>query len=231
MGLSKKKPAQQLPAMPPDLPDPAALLADAEAKFKMVDELVVDTAEMSHFAQGARAMIDAQIKEHTGKRLEITRKIDAAKSAIMDLFRPTIDLLTLSRKGLTDKIIAFNERQEAIAREAQRKLDAAAEAEKRRLAKLAEKAEARGDADKADQFRDRASMAVAPIAQAKIAQAQGTVFVDRWDFEIKDPAQVLMLMPDEVRIGRAVRAMGLDAQALVGPGVRIFKTQSIQQRK
>lgn len=180
-----------------------------------------------------RAGIDSRIKELTDQRMKITRPMDDAKKQIMALFSKPIDILTLCRNDLTRKIIGFDDHQRAIAAEKQRRLDEAAEAEKRRLAKLAEKAQARGDIEKADAFRDRESMTVAPVVQSESTTAAGTSFIERWGFEVVNPMEVnpRCMMPDEVAIGKIVRSMGDKAQDIVGPGVRIFKTRSIQQRK
>lgn len=179
-----------------------------------------------------RGKIDARIKELDEQRKERTRPLDGVKKLLMADYARPIDLLTLCRRHLDREILAYDDKVRADARAAQRLIDEANEKEIRRLAKLAEKAEARGDEDKAESFRDRASSQVAPVVQPQVVQAAGTSFIETWSFEITDAAQVAReyLEPDLVKIGKIVRSLHLDAQAVVGKGVRIFSNRGIQQR-
>lgn len=207
-------------------------LSEAEASFKRVEKIKVSDAQSSSFAQGLRAEIDRRIKELDEARKERTRPLDAVKKQLIEDYARPIDLLILCRRELDRQILAYDDQQRAIARAAQRKIDEENEREQRRLAKLAEKAEARGDEEKAESFRDRASSQVAAVVQPQVVQAAGTSFVETWSFEITDAKQVApeFMEPDLVKIGKAVRSLHLDAQEIVGKGVRIFSNRGIQQR-
>lgn len=208
------------------------ILSDAEAQFKKVEIVKVVDAQSSAFAQGMRSKIDARIKELNDQRMERTRPLDGVKKLLMADYARPIDLLTLCRRELDRQILAYDDKVRAEAREKQRLENEAAAKETARLSKLAEKAEARGDEEKAESFRDRASSQVAPIVQAQTVQAAGTSFIETWSFEVLDPKEVKedFLTPDLVKIGKAVRSLHLDAQAIVGKGVRIFSNRGIQQR-
>lgn len=207
-------------------------LSEAEASFKKVEKIKVSDAQSSSFAQGLRAEIDRRIKQLDEARKERTRPLEAVKKQLIEDYARPIDLLILCRRELDRQILGYDNAQRAIAREAQRKIDEANEKETRRLAKLAEKAEARGDEDKAEEFRDRASSQVAAVVQPQVVQAAGTSFIETWSFEITDAAQVKpeFLTPDLVKIGKAVRSLHKDAEAIVGKGVRIFSNRGISQR-
>lgn len=162
--------------------------------------------------------------------MEITRPMDAAKKSVMDLFAKPIDLLTLCRREMDRQILSYDDKVRAEAAAEQRRINEANERETARLAKLAEKAEARGDDAKAEEFRDRASAQVSPVVQAQTVQRAGTSFVETWDFEVTDASKIKpeFLKPDDVKIGKAVRSLHKDAQAIIGEGVRIFSNRGIR---
>lgn len=106
------------------------------------------------------------------------------------------------------------ERREADAA-AQRQRDADAEA-----ARLTAEA-------KAEKFDERAAAVVASVAQAETPKVKGISTRKVWKFDVKVPSDVkpAFLMPDEQKIAKVVKAMGLEAQDLVGPGVYIYSEE------
>jgi len=165
-------------------------------------------------------------------RKKRTRPLDAEKKAIMDEYRPAEADLANARSMLTAGILKFDTEERRKAEEAQRAADAAAEKERARLAKLAEKAEARGDAHKAQEFERRSEFVAtqAPVAVAP-PKLDGVSSRKVWKFEVIDVGNLprRYLIPDEKAIGAAVRSMGLDAAHLI-PGIRVWAEESTTVR-
>jgi hypothetical protein len=94
--------------------------------------------------------------------------------------------------------------------------------------KIEDKAEA-----KADRFEDRAASTVAVVVATETAKVAGVSQRKRFTYRIRDAAQVnaAYLMPDEPKIGKLVRALGREAQDLVGPGVEIYEESLIASGK
>ena len=75
-------------------------------------------------------------------------------------------------------------------------------------------------------------MVAAPVVQAEAPKVAGVSSRKAWKFEIVDASKVnpLFLMPDTVKIGRQVTALGRDAQDVVGEGVRIYEDTIVSSR-
>lgn len=113
------------------------------------------------------------------------------------------------------------EKQAAGDREAAAKLNAKAE-------RVEEKA-----ADKADLLEDRAAAVVAPVAVADTARVGGTSFRETAEFEIIDENGINkpFMTPDQVKIGRVVRSLGLEAVSVVGPGLKVTMKKGLASRR
>lgn len=214
---------------PIQLSIPSPELPDASRFERAAAACVIERAEDSLDAQKVRASINAQLKDHNEQRLAITRKIDATKTAVMELFRPTKEILERALRILDEKIIDWDNAQEKIRREEQRKLDDKAASERERLQKIADAAAAKGQETKAATFEERAQNTVAPIVQSEAPRAAGVAMVKRWAFTITDPAKInrAYLHPDEVKIGKTVRALGLEAREIIGDGIDVRQEKSL----
>jgi hypothetical protein len=147
-----------------------------------------------------------------------------------------------------DKIAADEQqRLRAIADETKRKAEADAAA-KRKAAEAAAAAgrQAEADrlnaqaarveekaADKADVYQDRAAAVVAHVAQADTARIEGTLFRETPEYEIIDPSRINapFMTPDEVKIGRVVRSLGLEAVSVVGGGLKVTMKKVLASRR
>lgn len=110
--------------------------------------MVVD-AESSVMAQETRAKLNTRIKDLDARRLTITRKMDAAKQDIMELFAGPIGVLRQAMAIFDTKVLAYDDEQEAIRKEAQRKVEAAAATERQRLQDEANERQRKADAEAA----------------------------------------------------------------------------------
>jgi len=136
-----------------------SLSDDATAAAKAIavaNAFVVEDAESSVMAQETRAKLNTRIKDLGDRRMSITRKMDAAKQDIMDLFAAPINVLKQALDIFDAKVLAFDKDQENIRKEAQKKAEAAAETERQRLKSEADERQRVADAD-AQRLRDEAA--------------------------------------------------------------------------
>lgn len=118
------------------------------------------------------------------------------------------------------KLREERDRRDREERDRLRKLE-----EDRRLAEAAE-LERVGQTEAAEEIVS-APIHIMPIPQPAVARPAGVSVREEWDFRVADAAGIKreFLAPDEVRIRRVVKSMGMDAIALVG-GIEVF-TRSI----
>lgn len=199
--------------------------------MQAAEALTIEFAADSIAAQEIRASVNKQLKDLNEQRLEITRPMDASKAKIMDLFKPVIATLERAIKIFDGKIIAWDNEQEELRKMEQRKVDAAAETERNRLQAISDAALAKGQEGKAEKFQERAMSIVAHVVPTEVARASGVSVAKRYTFEIIDSKKVLIMTPDLIGIGKIVRAMGKEAQAIVGAGVRIIEEKSVSSRR
>lgn len=210
----------------PNLPDVARYVRAAES-------LTIEFPADSIAAQEVRASVNTQLKTLIDQRLEITRPMDEAKKKVMDLFRPITTALENAIRVFDRKIIQWDNEQEEIRKKAQRDEEIAAQAERDRLQEISDRALAQGQDGKAEKFQERAQSIVANVIPTEVVRASGVSVASRWTFEIIDAKKIepLFLAPDLVAIGKVVRAMGKEAQSVVGAGVRIIESKSVASRR
>lgn len=167
---------------------------------------------------------------------EARRKAEAEQRERDRVAREAREVAEAEQRRL--QVIADDARRAGNA-EAARK--AAEEAARKRLQDEADEAErkrrdeaARISADaKAEKYEERAATHVAPVVVADIGAAKGVGVRENWTFEITDRTKInaAFLMPDEIKIGKQVKAMKGDAAALIGEGVRVFNSPIVASRK
>jgi hypothetical protein len=88
-------------------------------------------------------------------------------------------------------------------------------------------------ANKADAYEDRAAAVVAHVAQGNTARVVGTSFRETPEYEIIDPSRINapFMTPDEVKIGRVVRSLGLEAVSVVGEGLKVTMKKVLASRR
>ncbi len=199
--------------------------------MRAAESLTIEFPADSIAAQEVRASCNTQLKDLIEQRLEITRPMDEAKAKVMNLFRPITTALEAAIKIFDKKIVAWDDEQERLRQKAQRVEDDAARIERERLQEIADRAAEKGQEGKAERFQERAQSVVANVVPQTTVRAAGVSLAKRYTFEIIDPKKVLIMTPDLVGIGKIVRAMGKEAQAIVGEGVRIIEEKSVSSRR
>lgn len=158
--------------------------------FNKYLKLPVDSQMSLDGAVGIIRTIDKFRKELEEKRMEITRPLDQAKKAVMDLFRPAVDRCDEIALDLRKKINTYQQAMEEKRIAEQRKLEEKArleEAKKRKeLLEKSELAKSRGDLEKAEMLAEKAEEVSiqAPIVAPKIQAAEGSYTVKKWSFKV-----------------------------------------------
>lgn len=218
-------------------PDEAALKRGAEDAIALVRDFAIDSPTMYEVAADELRAIKARAAKLDEQRKAITRPLDDAKKAAMDLFRGPLEVLAEAESLLKSKMLDWQRAQDRIAREEQAKIEAATRAERERLAAEADRLTAAGKVEEAAAKRDVASIMVAPAVapQADVPKVQGVATRKTVDFEVVDFAALVafvatrpdllgVLSVDTVKLRALVRALGADANL---PGVRVFEKASI----
>lgn len=157
---------------------------------------------------------------------KITRPIDAAKKAVLELFRSPEDKLSRAESGIKRAMIGFQDEQERFRRAEQLRVDDVARRERERLEAQARKAQESGKVAKAEILEQRAATVVAPIINRTPPKMAGVQTREVWKFEVTDPASVPReyLIVDESKIRRVVGALKGDTNIA---GVRVWPEKSI----
>jgi hypothetical protein len=136
---------------------PAEDYSSAAAKaLALAESFTVEDAESSIMAQEVRAKLNTRISVLDEARKVLTRPIDVSKQTIMDFFNGPIGILKKAKTILDAKVLAFDNEQERIRKEAQRKAEAAAATERRRLQDEADERQRVADQE-AKRLRDEAA--------------------------------------------------------------------------
>lgn len=160
--------------------------------------------------------LEAEYKEHPV--IIEAKRIQAAKVAI------AADLDSI-RKGAKAKMIAWDDEQEAKRRAEEARLEAEAKkrAEDEAIAAAAE-AEKAGDKEAAQEILETPVAVAAVVLPKETPKVAGHSVRTVWKFRITDEKKVksLYLTPDLVKVGKQVRALGKDAEGIVG-GIEVYQ--------
>ena len=150
------------------IPTGTELMAPAEAAYRDAIEVVIDCDAMRDVAVEERTSIRARWTQLEEKRKELTKPLLDVKAGIDAMFKGPLERLDSARQVLDKAILTYNGEQERKRREEQARLEAAAEAERKRLAE-----EARKQQEEADRLAAEAAKAsTAEEAEKLAAQAQ-----------------------------------------------------------
>lgn len=217
-------------------PTAAALARGADSALALVESFeVVDDAS---FELGGEELQAIKRKAATleEQRKAITKPMDDAKKAVMDLFRGPTDLLAKAEGILKGKLLGYQAEQQRKAAEQRRILEQAAAAERAKLAAEAKRLEEEGRAGEAVVQRAIAEMVVAqPTTVAAAPKVAGLATRTTIEFEVVDllalvkhvaahPELIGLLQADSVRVRSYVKGLGLDTNL---PGVRVFEKASL----
>jgi hypothetical protein len=241
-------------------PDQAQLIALSQRQLTVAKEITIDSAPMYEAAADELKAIKKAAKELEDKRVGITKPIDEAKKAVMDLFRRPLEILGEAETVLKRAMITYADEQEKIRREEQAKLDAIAKAERERLAaeakakqeeaeRLAQAAQDSGDeqafaqaaqaAAEAQVMESTVAVMTAPTATTAAAKVSGISARGVWKAECTDKIALIKFIAQndafinllDVNQSALNQLAKAMKQTLNLPGVRAYEERSLAATK
>lgn len=172
----------QVTVSPPSVQELTATVEDAKLALEGIH---IDSAVMYEAAGEELRAIVTKKKALEEKRMTITRPLDDAKKAVMDLFRGPIAALEAVEGGIKSKMLTYRREQEAKAAEERRR----AEEEAAKLRRLAEAAAQTDDTEKAVELTLAAEVTAA--VTTFVPRAAGVSSRKQWVAEVTDLAAFL----------------------------------------
>lgn len=225
------------------------LLAD-QVSLGAASIAVVDSREMYDLAADELVAINRALSTLTEKRFSITRPMDEAKAAVMDLFRPATDKLTALKTQVSGAMLTWKKAEDLRAEQARQKAEAdrraeierqeKAAAEERRkaeelLAKNPNSKAARNALERAQAADNAVALAeIAPLPVAAPVAAKGVGTAKRWKVKAinlaelvkaaaANPDLLIYLAADEVQLNALATALKAHAKV---PGVVFEEVES-----
>jgi hypothetical protein len=217
-------------------PDGAALTRTADAALAMVHAFAVDSPETYDLAAEELTSIKGRLSKLDEQRKAITKPLDDAKKAVMDLFRGPVAVLEQAEGALKGKMLTYTQDMQRKAAEARAKAEAEAQAQRDALQAEAAALAAEGRTGEAVVREQVAAMVVAvPTVAAEVPKAAGVKVSTSVDFEVvnlhalvvhaaEHPELLQLLQVDSVKLRAYVRGLGTACKL---PGVRVFEKQTL----
>jgi hypothetical protein len=202
-------------------PDVRALVDESAMILTHAKEFRIATNVSYKLAGEELKRIKGAMKRMEELRTAITRPMDAAKRAVMDLFGPPAERLATAERSIKSAMVTYQNEIERQAREERLIAEREAREQQERLEAAASRAAERGEMETADALQSQAAT-VQPVAVTReTPKIAGINFRDAWKFEITDPAAIPReyLLVDESKIRKIVQAMKADTKI---PGVRVY---------
>lgn len=153
---------------PSKLPEVQQATATAQRLVELAGNYKVTTPAEYSAAGADLVQVNGAIARLEELRLGMTRPIDQAKKAIMDFFRGPSERLERAKSQIKRAMIAYDEEQERIRREAQRRAEEEARKERERLEREAAEARRKAEEKAAEERRQaEAARAAGNIAEAE----------------------------------------------------------------
>lgn len=215
--------------MQPDVtndPTVVAIIPDRDALSARATNLAI--RDQGGYTQAADWLktIKGFLKIIEAARVKVTGPLNEALKARNAEARESAQPLLDAESKIKRAMIAFSDEQDRLAREEQRRQNEIAAKEQKRLQEISDRAAAKGQANKAEEFQERAQSVVAPVVQVAAPKVSGVSIPKVWVFEITDedliPREYLVV--DETRIRRVVTALKGDTKI---PGVRVYEQKRI----
>lgn len=204
---------------------------------------IIETDE--DYSRAAEVLKDykTQAKELTAERVKITKPLDVSKKATMDFFRSPLDFLGKAESTIKKAMIAYQEKLEAKRREEERKLQEAADKERKYQEDLALKrlatAEKKGDEERIEQVEEEIEEiqtgTVAPVLASNKPKVQGISTRETWSGEVTDKMALIKAVAagqaPETLLDVNTKTMNQMARAMKKsfnyPGVRAVSKKTI----
>ena len=219
--------ADSIPLVAVTVPNPGAGAAErAQQALAQAEARTIGCAVDYEAAAIELKAIKGKWSEIDDSRKALKRPIDEAAKRVQAFFAQPLDFLARAESILKRKMLDFQQEQDRLRREEQRKADEAARRERERIEAQAAKASAAGRTERAAVLETRAATVVAPVIQREAPKVAGLSTRDVWRFEVTDEALVPReyLSVDERKIRGVVNSLKGSARI---PGVRVYCEKSL----
>lgn len=234
--MAKKK-VDDLLVLTVEQPDDA-VFKQSKKLLQMAEGFEITTPEQSVAAGEYLKDIKALAKEVEATRKDMTVPINQGLRKINDFFRTPKEWLSTAEIYMKTKILKYQQDQELIAREAQRKADEKVRKKKERLEARAAAARIAGQEAKADKLEVDAKIAHAPVISSPAPRLAGVQTRTTWKANVTDklelvkyvaenPSMIGLLKIDQSKLNGQARLMKEDFNI---PGVEAVSEQSIAAR-
>ena len=230
-----------------DTPEPAVVVlaqagvdseeADITALVLSAEELRIATDDELQASSALLTSIKGRQKALSEIRLSITKPMDAAKKAVMEVFQPAVERLGQAEATLKRAVLAYTQERARKLRDEQALVEVAAEREREHLRKEAELQRKAGHEVRAEASEQLAENLAAPAAEAPVSTA-GVHVRTTWRAEVVDMAALAKACADGSVSLELIEANmpALNARAreqkerLALPGVRAVSEQGVSAR-
>lgn len=194
-----------------------------------VTELIIENAagyaywcERLKTNKGAQTRVEAAWK---ALKAPLLLAIDRLAAFFSPLLRP----MQSEEDVIKCALIEYNKREQVKRDEAQAAAFRAADQERAKLQRQVDRANAKGDTDRANALEQQQLMVVAPVVPASTPKVSGAVYREVWTYRIVDASKVpdTYKKLDEVKIRRQVNATRSETSI---PGIEVYKEMQLAVR-
>lgn len=183
---------------------------ESKSLLQTYESYEVTTAEAYSGAGADLKAIKAKWKEVDTLRKSLTKPLDESKKKLMDFFRAPLQCLKDAEAIVSGAMVVWHKEQERKRQAEEARIREAQQKEASRLAKLAAKAEQRGDKKKAQAFDNRADEVsyAAPAVVPKTTKIAGLAVTATWKCRIVDVSKIprYYLLPNKVMLGQLAKS-------------------------
>ena len=223
-------------AVRPELP--------AVGKFTREAKMVaIDSEETYKFADDQLVILKTFAKNTEAERMKAVGPLNALHAVIQSWFKPVLDDCEAAEKVYKAAMIVYRKTQQEADDLRQAGLDKAAREERERLQKMAEKAEKRGDLEKAAVLNETAAVIVAPTLTSTFVAPKGSSFIKAWKARIKgDESDAIVAVaryvaehPDyfhllKIDLADATRVAKMQEAKFNIPGLEAYQDETMSRR-
>ncbi len=216
-------------------PDAAALKREGAAALFRADFVQITTPEELTFAKDEMNALAARLKELEAERKKITTPLDAAKKAVMDLFRPAVEDYKRAVSTIKGGIAAYLEEMEK--QEAQARIEAEKKAAEEREA-LRREAEASDSPEVAAACLEAAELVSAQPEVVAPGKVSGMSAAKKWRGRVTDISAFMRFAAEhpeyqacfEIKSGKLDAIAASTGGSLAVPGVSFYQETIISSR-
>ena len=203
---------------------------DAQKEQNNYNNIVIASNEQYSDILDKRKQIKKALDTLETERKKITVPIDNAKKAVQELFNKPKKIYAEIIFVIDNKINGYLKEQERIRKEQERKMQEQAEKERLALLKKAEKAQEKGQEQKAENLKELAQTTIAPVIASSVPKVGGVGFRTDWYAEVVNVSEVPReyMEPNQTALNKIATAT---KGTIKIPGVRFYSKDNIVQRK